>query len=289
MGRMRRTDSPGVWWNSPKQQIWIDRPRSMIACDDLLDFCRIFLLATRQQACRRRDFDTMVHLERTMLLVDVLHTTDQRNGANVCLTPAAQRLLEPLCHLHNIGLVVIEGSVPKSYIGMITQRIQRQAPRAQDVILSTSALKDQGDAAFLKGEFDSAIASYKTALDQLYPGSQGSRRDEYMAAGRYTGVPIGRVKNLLEHRLHLGLAKANFHLQKYEMAHHWTSIIIEGPHDSYRQLSQMWHCRSLASNKLGEVYRAYREMRRAHLIQPNDPQILSEMAVLSRILGMKKL
>lgn len=230
----------------------------------------------------------MVHLERTMLLVDVLHTTDQRNGAKECLIPAAQRLLEPLCCLHDIGLVIIEGPVPKSYTEMITQRIQRQAPRAQDVILSTSALKDQGDAAFLKEEFNSAIVMYKAALDQLYPGSQGARRDEYMAAGRYTGTPIGKVKNQLEHRLYLGLAKANFRLKKYEMAHHWTSIIIEGPHDSNKQLSQMWYCRALASNKLGEVYRAYREMRRAHLIQPNDPKISSEMAVLSRVLGMKK-
>ena len=260
----------------------------MIACDDLLDFCRIFLLATRQQACRRRDFDTMVHLERAMLLVDVLHTTDQRNGSKECLIPAAQRLLEPLCCLHNIGLVIIEGPVPKPYTEMITQRIQRQAPRAQDVILSTSALKDQGDAAFFKKEFNSAILMYKTALDQLFPGSQGSRRDEYMAAGRYTGAPIGRVKNMLEHRLHLGLAKASFQLREYEMAHHWTSIIIEGPHDSYKQLSQTWYYRGLASNELGEVYRAYREMRRAHLMQPNDPKILSEMAVLSRVLKMEK-
>lgn len=260
----------------------------MIACEDLLDFCRIFLLATRQEACRHRDFDTMVHLERTILLVDVLHTTDQRNGTNECLMPAAQRLLEPLRRLHNIGLVIIEGPVPKPYKEMITQRIQRQAPKAQDLILTTSTLKDQGDAALFKKKFKSAIAMYKIALDQLYPGSQGSRREEFMAAGRYTGAPIGAVKNLLEHRLHLGLAKAYFQLQKYEMAHHWTSVIIEGPHDSYKQLSQTWYYRALASKELGEVYRAYREMRRAHLMQPNDPKILAEMAALSRVLKMKQ-
>lgn len=287
-GKTQVTDSPGLWWNSPKSQEWNARPRFMIACDDLLEFCKVFMFATRQQACIGKGFDTMTHLETAMLLVDVLHTTNLRNGANECLLPAAQRLLEPLCYLHNIGLVIIEGSAPKSYTEMITQTIQRQAPSAQDVILSTSALKEQGDAEFLKGEFHSAALKYKTAIDQLYPGSGGSIRHELMTTGRYTGMPIGLVKNLLVHRLHLGLAKANFQLQKYEMAHHWTTIVIDRPIDTKAQRSQMWYYRGLASRELGEAYRAYREMRRAHQIRPSDPEILSEMAIMSRVLKMKE-
>lgn len=264
----------------------------MIACEDLLEFCKVFLFATMQQAFIGKGigsgFDTVIHLETAMLLVDVLHTTNLGNGDSECLLPAAQRLLEPLCCLHNIGLVVIGGSAPKSYSEMITQTIQRQAPSAQDVILSTSALKEQGDAYLFKGEFHSAILNYKTALDQLYPGSVGSKRHELMATGRYTGMHIGKVKNLLVHRLHLGLAKANFQLQKYEMAHHWTTIILDRPFDTDAQLSQMWYYRGLASRELGEAYRAYREMRRAHQIRPTDPEILSEMATLSSALKRKK-
>ena len=290
-GKTQVIDSPRLWWNSPKSQEWNARPRFMIACEDLLEFCRIFLFATRERAFIGkgigRDFDTMTHLETAMLLVDVLHTTNLRNGDSECLLPAAQRLLEPLCCLHNIGLVIIEGSAPTSYTKSIIQAIQRQAPSVQEVILSTSALKDQGDADFLKGEFHSAILKYKTALDQLYPGSGGSIRHELMATGRYTGMPIGKVKNLLDHRLHLGLAKANFQLQSYEMAHHWTTTVIDRPFDTEAQISQMWYYRSLASRELGEAYRAYREMRKAHQIRPSDPEILSEMAIMSKVVNTK--
>lgn len=287
LGNTRRIDSPEIWWNSPKPQEWTARPKFMIASNDLLQFCKMFLFSGGRAAKRSPESERMLHLETTMLLVDVLYTTDQHKSANEFLRPAARKLLEPLCYLHNIGLVIIKGAVPNLYLEATTQRIQRQAPSTQDLVHSISSLKEQGDAAFLEGDFHSAARQYETAFDELHAGSQGAAKSERMVIGRYTGMFVGKVKKSLKHKLHLRLAKTNLQLQNYEMAHHWTLAVVFGLHDSDKLLSQMWYCRALASKGLGELNRAYGEIRKARLKQPNDLGILAEIATLSGLLGLK--
>lgn len=288
LGRANRRDARGRWWNSPKPQKWEIRPKFMIASDDLLQFCKIFLLLSMRAAKTHAESDSMLHLKKAMLLVDVLHKTDQHNRANEGPRPAIRRLLEPLAYFHNIGLVIIEGPVPTLYSEAIRQRIQRRAPSAQDLVHAVSSLVEQGDAAFLKRDFHSAVFVYKSALEKLHAGSQKRPKLERMVEGTYTGMVIGGVKNLLQHKVYLGLSKASLQLKRFEMAHHWTLAVARGLRDTREILSQMWFCRALASKGLGELEQALKEMEMARLIQPNDLGILAEIAILSSLLGPGK-
>ena len=283
LGR-KKSDPPGMWWNSPKPGQWEARPKFMIAADDLREFCKnFFSISDYKVSPTATGLDKIAYLKTTMLLVDVLHTKNQHTGAKKCLRPAVQRLLEPLGHLHNIGIVIIECPAPNAYVEAIAQSIQRKAPSAQLLNISVISLIEEGDAAFLKGDFQSAARQYETAFDKLYAGSQRPARRERMIEGGYKGAFVTIVKRELLHRIQLGLAKANLQMQNLEMAHHWTLNVVRGFKDTDQVISQMWYYRALASKGLGEFGRAYKEMRRAQLRNPNDPRIRDEMAALSNL------
>ena len=279
----KKSDPPGMWWDSPKPGQWEARPKFMIAADDLLEFCKNFFNISDYKVSLTATgaLDKIAYLKKTMLLVDVLHTNNQHTSAKKYLRPAVQRLLEPLGHLHNIGIVIIECPAPNAYVKAIAQSIQRKAPSAQDLNNSVISLTEEGDAAFLKGDFQSAALQYETAFDKLQAGSQRPAGRERMIGGGYTGAFVTDVKGELLHRLQLGLAKANFQMQNLEMAHHWTLNVVRGFKDTDQVISQMWYYRALASKGLGEFGRAYKEMRRAQLRNPNDPKIRDEMAAWS--------
>lgn len=260
----------------------------MIASVDLLEFCKFFMFVTWMAASKHSGADTMVHLETAMLLVDILHATDQHSSAITYLRPAMRKLLEPLCYLHNIGLVIIDGPAPKLYLETVTQRIKRRAPSVQEMVQSMSSLIEQGDAAFLGGVFDVAALRYETALNQLHAGSHRREKFEMIIEGKYTGIIIGKVKAMLEYQLHLSLAKTNLQLQRYAMAHHWTIIVVHGRKAPDQEIAQMWYHRALASKGMGELHRAYQEMRKARLKRPDDVMIQAELAGLANHLALRR-
>ena len=193
----------------------------------------------------------MIHLEKTMLLVDVLHMADQHDYATEHPRPAMRRLLEPLCYLHNIGLVIIQGPLPTAYIESITQRIQRPAPNVQDLIRSTTSLEEQANAAYHNGAFHSAISLYDSALENIYAGSQTHARSEVVLQGKLTGMPVGKVKAGLQSRLYRGLARANFQLQRCEMMHHCAIGVVVGGRDTNYLVAQLWYYKVVANKSFG--------------------------------------
>ena len=288
LGRIRAHDPLGMWWNSTEPRQWEDRPKFMIAADDLVEFCKLFLHYSGKQASKAAGFETITHLNSTMLLVDVMHGTNQHHSAKEYLRPAVKRLLEPLCHLHNIMLPIIECPAPKFYIDAVKQTIQRKAPSAQDLNLSLASALAEGYAFFRAGDFHSAALQYETAVDKFRAGSQEYSRNERMVEGRYAGAVVWKIKYVLLHRLELGLAKANFQLQHYEMAHRWTIAAELDFRDTEEIVSEMWYCRALASKALGEVERAYQEMDKALQKMPNHAKLRAEKAALSDLLPPEK-
>ena len=273
-GSSQTTDSTDMWWNSPKPQQWEIRPKIVVVADDLLEFCKVFvrwILKTPRST--RTDA-----LETTMLLVDVLPLTAGHDSSGEQLRPAARKLLEPLCFLHNLGLVVIEGSAPKRYIDEVKQRIQRRAPSSQELVHSMSQLKEQGD--MLIYDLDSAALQYEAALEQLWAGSHGGVRNETVVGGSLDGTPVVTALRLLEWRLHLSLVTTNIRLRKNPTAHHWTNIVLRDHQCTDFSVAQLWYYRAFASERLGQTKYACGEMQQALVRQPGDEVFSTELAIL---------
>ena len=285
LGSSQTTDSPEMWWNSPKPQQWESRPKVMVVADDLLESCKILIYELLKAGHRNAQIDNTCSLETTMLLVDVLPMTDRHNSSGEQLRPAVRKLLEPLCFLHNLGIVIIESSAPKRYIDEVKQRIQRQAPSSQELVHSMSLLKEQGDMNLLSNDLNSAALQYEVALDQFWAGCHWGVRNETVVGGSLRGIRVSTALRLLETRLHLGLAIANYRLRKYAAAHQWTNRILRDHKGTDYSISHLWYYRALASERLGELKYAYEEMRQAQLRQPRDVVILTELAVLKTRLG----
>ena len=274
LGSSQTTESTEMWWNSPKPQQWESRPKIVVVADDLLECCKIFI-----REILRAPRKSMINpLAITMLLVDVLPMTDQHNSSGEQLRPTVRKLLEPLCFMHNLGVVVIEGFAPKRYIDEVKQRIQRRAPSSQELVHSMSQLKEQGD--MLSNDANSATLQYEGALDQLRAGSHWGVRDETVAGGSLDGVPVVAALRLLELRLHLSLATTNLWLRKNVMAHYWTNIVLRDRQCTDYSVVQLWYCRAIASERLGQTKYAYEEMRQALVRQPGDEVISAELAIL---------
>lgn len=284
LGRIRTHDPIGMWWNSTEPRQWESRPKFMIAADDLLQFCKLFLHGSGREASEALGFDNIIHLDRAILLVDVLHPMNQHDSTEERPRPAVRRLLEPLRYLHNMMLTIIECPAPQSYIEAVKQEIQRKAPSAAALNLSVAAILQEGDTVLTAGDFHSAALQYENAVDKLRAGSQLCARYERMVEGKWPGAFVRKVKYVLLHRLELGLAIANFHLQRYEMAHHWTSAVIQGIRDTNQLVSQMWYYRALASKGLGEIERANAEIDKALRLRPNEGIFQAKKATLSDIL-----
>lgn len=284
LGRIRTHDPLGMWWNSTEPRQWEARPKFMIAADDLLQFCKLFLHGSGREASEAVGFDTITHLDRSILLVDVLHPINQLNSTEEYPRPAIRRLLEPLCYLHNIMLPIIEGPAPKSYIEAVKQKIQRKAPSAAALNLLVASMLKEGDTALSAKDFHSAALQYESAIDKLRAGSQDCARYDRMVEGKWAGAFVRKIKYVLSHRLELGLALANLLLQHYEMAHHWTFAVTQGINDTNRLISQMWYYRALASKGLGEIERANTEIDKALHVRPNDEIFRAEKAALSDLL-----
>ena len=283
LGSSQTTDSEEMWWNSPKPQQWENRPRFMVVADDLSNFCKILILGIF-----RTLITTRIHaLETTMLLVDVLPLTDQHDSSGEQPRPAVRKLLEPLCFLHNLGLVVIEGSAPKRYIDGVKQRIQRPAPSSQELFHSMSRLKEQGDVSVLSNDLNSAALQYEFALDQLWAGFHWGVGDETVVGGSLNGVPVIGALRLLEWRLHLSLATINIRLEKYATAHHWTNIVLRDHQCTDYAVAHLWYYRAWASERLGQTKYAYEEMRQAQVRQPRDEVISAHLAVLKSKLDVE--
>ena len=273
-GSSQTTDSTEMWWNSPKPQQWESRPKIMVVADDLLEFCKIFVRMILKTP-RNTRIDA---LETTMLLVDVMPMTDRHDSSGQQLRPAVRKLFEPLCFLHNLGLVVIEGSAPKRYIDEVKQRIQRRAPSSQELVHSMSQLKEQGE--MLIYDLDSATLQYEAALDLLWAGSHGGVRYETVVGGNFDGTPVVTALRLLEWRLHLSLATTNIRLRKIPTAHYWTNIVLRDHQCADYSVAQLWYYRAFASERLGQTKYAYEEMRQALERQPGDEVISTELAIL---------
>ena len=253
----------------------------MVVADDLLESCKIII-----HGFLRIPRNTQINpLATTMLLVDVLPMTDRHDSSGEQLRPAVRKLLEPLCFLHNLGLVVIEGLAPKRYTDEVKQRIQRRAPSSQELVHSMSRLKEQGDAKVLSNDLDSAALQYEVALDQLLAGSHWEMRDETVVGGSLNGVPVVAALGLLEWRLHLSLTTTNIRLRKNARAHKWTNIVLRDHQCTDYSVAHLWYYRALASECLGQIKYAYEEMRQALVRQPLDEGISTELALLKSRLG----
>ena len=256
LGSAKGKSSSGMSWNSERS------PNFMIASEDLHDFCKRFLKVMTVAASLIAGFDSVSH--DVMLLINVLHMNGQRNGPPKHLTPAIRKLLDPLCYLHNIKLVKIKCQAPQEYVSAVTQMIRRKAPSAHDLNNILLTMNDEAHASLLKGDFQSAALQYETALNKLHAGSQRRKsKERRMTDGRCVGVRIGKLKLILAHEILLGLAKANFQLHHYEMAHHWTHNVVHKAKVGRHLLSQLWYYRALASRRLGEFDRALGELRNA--------------------------
>ena len=283
LGLSQTTDSEELWWNSPKPQQWESRPKIVVVADDLSKFCKILMLGFLKIP-RTTRIDA---LETTMLLVDVLPMTDRHDSSGEQLRPAVRKLLEPLCFLHNLGLVVIEGSAPKRYVDEVKERIQSLAPSSQELFHSMSRLKEQGDVNVLSNDLDSAALQYEVALDQLWSGPHWGERDETVVGGSLNGVPVVGAVRLLQWRLHLSLATTNIRLKKYATAHHWTNIVLRDHQCTDYSVAHLWYYRAWASERLGQTKYAYEEMRQARVRQPRDEVISAHLAVLKSKLDVE--
>lgn len=284
LGRIRTHDPLGMWWNSTEPRQWEARPKFMIAADDLLQFCKLFLHGSGREASEAVGFDTITHLDKAMLLVDVLHPINQHDSTEEYPRPAIRRLLEPLCYLHNIMLPIIECPAPKSYIEAVKQKIQRKAPSAAALNLSVASMLEEGDTALSARDFHSAALQFESAIDKLRAGSQDCARYDRMVEGKWPGAFVRKIKYVLSHGLELGLALANLQLQRYEMAHHWTFAVTQGIKDTNHLVSQLWYYRALASKGLGEMERANAEMDKALHLRPNEEVFQAEKAALCDLL-----
>ena len=282
LGSSQITDDTEMWWNSPEPQQWESRPKIMVVADDLLKSCKTFI----HEIQKIPRIPRIENLATTMLLVDVLPMTDRHNSSGEQPRPAVRKLLEPLCFMHNLGLVVIEGSAPKRYIDEVKQRIQRRAPSSQELLHSMSRLKEQGDLKVLNNDLDSAALQYEVAIDQLLAGSHGGVRDERVVGGSFNGVRVVAALGLLEWRLHLSLAMTNIRLRKNARAHKWTDIVLRDHKCTDYSVAHLWYCRACASERLGQTKYAYEEMRQALVRQPRDEVISTDLAILkSRLDG----
>ncbi|KAM0794964.1 hypothetical protein BDR22DRAFT_826495 [Usnea florida] len=284
LGSSQTTDSEEMWWNSPKPQQWESRPKIVVVADDLLRFSKILILGILR-TLRNTRIDA---LEATMLLVDILPMTDRHDSSGEQLRPAVRKLLEPLCFLHNLGFVVIEGSAPKWYIDEVKQRIQRRAPSSQELFHSMARLKEQGDVNVLSNDLHSAALQYEAALNQLWSGSHWGLRDETVVGGSFNGVHVVKALKLLQWRLHLSLATTNFRLEKYATAHNWTNIVQHDHQCTDYSVAHLWYYRAWASERLGETKYAYEEMRQARVRQPRDEVISTHLAVLKSKLDVEE-
>lgn len=233
-------------------------------------------------------YDTVTHLDRSMLLVDVLHPMDQYDSTEEYPRPVVRRLLEPLRYLHHIMLTIIECPAPKSYIEAVKQDIERKAPSAAALNVSLTSMADAGDRALNMAWFELANIIYEDTMDNFRAGSQDYERNERMTEGKWTGNYVLKVKEIVKQRLELGLAIANFHLQRYEMAYHWTYAVILGIKSPKRVVSLMWYYRALSSKGLGEIERANAEMDKALQLMPNDAAFQAEKAALSDLLLLQQ-
>ena len=259
----------------------------MVVVDDLLEVCKILIYEVLKAVPINALTDEPGSLETSMLLVDVLPMTDRHGSSSEQFRPAVRKLLEPLCFLHNLGIVIIEGSAPKRYIDEVKKRIQRRAPNLQELVDSMSLLKEQGDMNLLSNDPNTAALQYDLALDQCLGGyyRDTSVRNETVVQGHLRGVHANVALDLLIWRLHSGLAAANLHLRKYATAHFWTNVVLLDHTCTDWSISHLWYCRAMASAGKRHHKYAYEEMQQAHVRQPDCVVIMTALADLKARLG----
>ena len=142
------------------------------------------------------------------------------------------------------------------------------------------SLEEAADTSFIKGDFHSAVLQYEQALDKVFAGSQRHVERERVIGGRFAGEYVTMVRIITAHRIHLGLAKAHFHLQHFELAHHWTFVVVYDIKVGSSLLAYLWYYRALASKRLGKRNRAFKEIQKAFKKRPQDQTILAEMSKL---------
>lgn len=260
----------------------------VIAANELPVFCRLL---------KRFDDKISGFLSRLILslgvfpsyTLDVDASAHMRKSSRVSWKPRPllqqRKLLEPFAGLHSMtNLKIADMDGKTQYINVkLVEDVKKRASRApyimEEVLDISAKINEKGNEAFRAGDFALAQSLYESALVAREDGSR------YLEEGELAGqTHLLQATGLLGFRIGSNLVAALLRLQQWTAAHEKATTVINmvekiGKNIVFEPgaLAKLYHRRALASQGMGKMARAVKEIQEALSFDPKNTQMKAKL------------
>lgn len=202
-------------------------------------------------------------------------------------SPEQRMLLEPFSTLHsvkNFDLASMDGKtecIDAQLMKDVKERAGRLSPSMEEVAVTASKLEDQGNEAFRAGDFLHACVLYRSAWGNLKGWIYYHHRAFSIDQPEFNEGNRARVQVGL--RIRSSLVAALLRLQLWSEAHMSAAEEIKAMVDTrtfgsvyyydLRDVAKLYYLGALASEGMGKLTQAVKEIREAMRCDPNNTEM----------------
>ena len=223
--------------------------------------------------------------------VDALVNRDPSNEVlwNPPSLPQQRRPLEPFAMLHSMrSLKIADVNGRTKYIDMqlmedVNVRASRPPYGMEEVLDTSTKLKDQGNEGSRAGDFALAYSLYNPAIQNMEAGRRCLRTG--IREGDFAGQKYSQAHYLLVFWIGSNSGAALLQLHQWMAAHGRATALIEGmrPHRweetgfKIGEAARLYHRRALTSKGMGRMVHAIEKISEALRLDPNNTKTSAKL------------
>ncbi|KAH8597678.1 hypothetical protein B0O99DRAFT_684395 [Bisporella sp. PMI_857] len=214
-----------------------------------------------------------------------------------------RKLLEPFGLVKNLYQVVVQGDHYASVEKTMREQMAVPYPTVEKCLEESTRLKDEGNDALRKGQYQDALRLYRESHRHLMIICEGRRRSVWGDAYFHVQCREGQFKDqfaqivrlVLRVRLVSNTVMAYLKLNNYEEAAFWGMRTIKIFQESIQQgdearqdfpaapeIGKIYYRTGVACRELGDKPRAYQMMKVAKLYLPHDTTVAKDFEALKQ-------
>lgn len=132
--------------------------------------------------------------------------------------PRIRTLLDPFKLLYEVESLEIIGKVNEEYKESVISSATQPEPTVAEIINVALAMKQRGDEAIRKRQFDLSLSLYTAAICELQVNRYWIESTGDLTTGEYAGMSTPHAVRMFKIRIHSSLAAALVKVGKYRRA-----------------------------------------------------------------------
>ena len=199
-----------------------DSKACLLVSDQLPHMLRT-LMATSQQGGRE--------LAESSFKVDVLDTFPKQSieiRLGDCVVPIyIRKLLDPFTLLYGLTSLEIKGAVNQEYQRWVISSAKEPEPTVAGILNAALVIRDRGDEAFEKQQFDLSLSLYRSALREFQDNRHWTDKTRDFIDGEFTSMEVRYAMVIFQYKLQCSLAAALLKVKDFQKATEHAKVAIE--------------------------------------------------------------